>query len=386
MQRTRKRLCRLLPVVLAVILLLPALPAVRADDASDLKALAAKQADLAAAQQNAQSALERVYYQRDETKVKLQLTENQLANANAQVKTVGAQLKETQDSLAKLQTEVKLTEESYRQQKARFGERLRAVQEMGPVSYAGVLMGSSSFADFISRWDRITVIVRHDNGVIAAIKATKSALEAQRQEVANKEAAQKQLLTQAEGARQTVQAKLAELTQLKADLTAQEASLHAQVATYEQELDAVEEQIYAIQVRMKRAAGKFAPASPMRGRHEVTAEFGFGPDPIRGGTRNHGGIDLAANTGTQILAIEDGVVIYTGYDSIYGNRVVIDHGGGVASWYGHSSKILVRVDQAVKQGEAIALVGSTGMSTGPHLHLEIRVNNIRQQPRDYIDF
>jgi murein DD-endopeptidase MepM/ murein hydrolase activator NlpD len=377
---------RLLPVLLAAVLLVPAAPAVQADDASDLKELQAEQARIADRQKSAQSALERIYFEKEQTRVSIKLTENKLATARAKVKTAGAELEQTRADLARLQTELKQTEETYAQQKKTFGTRLRAVNEMGPVNYFGVLMGSASFSDFISRWDRIAVIVKHDNQVVREIKATKTALDNQRRDVQAKETAQKDLLAQAQESTRTVEAEQARLKELEAGQAAQEAELQAQLAAYDQEQERIESEIYAVQLRMKRAGGKFDPAYPFKKRYPITCEFGLGDDPIYGGTRSHHGIDIGASMGTPILAIEDGVVIYTGFDSVYGNRIVIDHGGGISSWYGHTSKILVKVGQEVKQGEQIGLVGTTGMSTGPHLHLEIRVNNVAQQPRDYIQF
>ena len=103
-----------------------------------------------------------------------------------------------------------------------------------------------------------------------------------------------------------------------------------------------------------------------------------------GGNRNHGGTDFGAPRGTPILAIEDGVVIARRYDSVYGNLLIIDHGGGIASWYGHADSYLVGEGETVTQGQQVGKVGSTGYSTGPHLHLEIRVNNVKKDPMSYM--
>lgn len=98
----------------------------------------------------------------------------------------------------------------------------------------------------------------------------------------------------------------------------------------------------------------------------------------------HTGLDIAATTGTPIKVVADGTVTFAQYNGSYGNLVKIDHGEGVVTWYGHTSKMYVKVGQKVKAGDIIAAVGSTGNSTGPHLHLEIRINGEHVNPQDYL--
>lgn len=99
---------------------------------------------------------------------------------------------------------------------------------------------------------------------------------------------------------------------------------------------------------------------------------------------NHTGLDIAAKSGTEIKAVADGTITCASYEGSYGNLVKIDHGNGVETWYGHTSKMYVKVGQEVKAGEIIAAVGSTGNSTGPHLHLEIRINGEHINPQNYL--
>jgi murein DD-endopeptidase MepM/ murein hydrolase activator NlpD len=117
----------------------------------------------------------------------------------------------------------------------------------------------------------------------------------------------------------------------------------------------------------------------------VTSEFGYRTDPFTGRHKGHSGIDLAAPQGTPIRAALDGTVLFARYKTTgYGYHLAIDHGGGFVTFYAHCSKILVTEGQAVKAGDIIAEVGSTGRSTGPHLHFEVRINGEIQNPRSYL--
>ena len=119
-------------------------------------------------------------------------------------------------------------------------------------------------------------------------------------------------------------------------------------------------------------------------RSIITSEFGYRKDPFTGKTKGHGGMDLAVPTGTSVRAALPGTVTVSQYSSSYGYYVMIDHGGGLATLYAHNSKLLVKVGQTVEAGDIVSLSGSTGRSTGPHLHFEVRVNGERTNPRSYL--
>ena len=120
-------------------------------------------------------------------------------------------------------------------------------------------------------------------------------------------------------------------------------------------------------------------------REKVTSEFGYRKDPFTGKTKGHSGMDIAVPTGTSVRAALPGTVTVSKYNAGgYGYYVMIDHGGGLATLYGHCSQLLARVGQTVEAGDVIALSGSTGRSTGPHLHFEVRINGERTNPRSYL--
>jgi murein DD-endopeptidase MepM/ murein hydrolase activator NlpD len=117
----------------------------------------------------------------------------------------------------------------------------------------------------------------------------------------------------------------------------------------------------------------------------ITSPYGWRIHPKLGYQRLHTGIDFGASFGSTVKAADGGVVAFSGWKGGYGNAVIINHGQGISTLYGHSSQLLVQAGQRVKQGDAIALVGSTGLSTGPHIHFEVRENGISVDPAPYLE-
>ena len=122
---------------------------------------------------------------------------------------------------------------------------------------------------------------------------------------------------------------------------------------------------------------------PTPGIYYVSSGFGTRFDPFTGELKTHTGIDIAAPLGTPVLSVKSGIVINAGYTSGYGNLVIIDHGAGISTYYAHLSSITVNKNQQVVKGQQIGKVGSTGRSTGPHLHFEVRVNGKPTDPLQY---
>ena len=187
-----------------------------------------------------------------------------------------------------------------------------------------------------------------------------------------------QLRTQADGEREQATAAEQQEQQVVEGIRARKADFEAQY-------NALQAQIAASVSR-----GNPTPSSNGNGRFiwpvngSITSGFGPRTHPIYGGSRVHTGVDIAASQGTPIKAAGDGVVKMAGVNGGYGNWTLIDHGGGLATGYGHQSRIAVSVGQHVSQGEVIGYVGSTGASTGPHLHWEVRVNGNPVDPRGWV--
>ena len=184
-----------------------------------------------------------------------------------------------------------------------------------------------------------------------------------------------QLRTQADGERDQVTA---------AEQQEQQAieAIRARKADFEAQYNAVQAQISASVSRGNPTPGNHRFSWPVNG--PITSPFGYRNDPVLGGNRLHAGVDIAASQGTPIKAAGDGVVKMAGVNGGYGNWTLIDHGGGLATGYGHQSRIAVSIGQHVSTGEIIGYVGSTGASTGPHLHWEVRVNGNPVDPMGWV--
>jgi murein DD-endopeptidase MepM/ murein hydrolase activator NlpD len=179
----------------------------------------------------------------------------------------------------------------------------------------------------------------------------------------------------ADAQRRHVASDVAQLEDLSAT---QEAQLERDIQAYEAEQEAA-----------RRAAGIAGPSTapgaldwPVHGT--ITSPFGYRQNPFGGGVEFHQGLDIAAPMGTTIEAAAGGTVIQAGWFGGYGNFIVIDHGGGMSTGYGHCSQIFVSVGQKVQKGQAIGAVGSTGVSTGPHVHFEVRLNGKPVDPAPYL--
>jgi len=262
--------------------------------------------------------------------------------------------------------------------------RLRQAYQQGRDGYMHVLLKSRSMREYMSRSYYVERIVGADIRLIAAIRADERRLRADRATLERQEAEQRtlrsELATQSAVYRSSVERK----RDLLADVRSTRRSLEEALDVLEDASREITARIRALQqtprgrARMLRAwTGRFV--RPADG--PITSGFGMRYHPILHRRRMHTGVDIGARYGSPIAAAADGEVIMASYMRGYGNTVIIDHGGGVTTLYAHCSALLVRGGQSVRQGRTIARVGSTGLSTGPHLHFEVRHNGTPVNPR-----
>ncbi|HET9342517.1 MAG TPA: peptidoglycan DD-metalloendopeptidase family protein [Candidatus Eremiobacteraceae bacterium] len=367
------------------------------------------------------------------TRRKLEASQRNLHQARYKVLTISQALDETQQSIARVDDDlthlsgtIGATEKRLKVRKTQLAAvqssldlhrqsldyRLVDVYEYGPTTYLEALLDSSSFVDFIQRWDYIHYIIKADSDlinlinkdeaayerVVAALEQTENQLSEQqleqqraRQQLGALADERQQLLSVAQAQRNVVAQQVYELENLTA---AEEARLQALIVEKQREdaLAVEHAKLAACQARRAAAVAAGLPAPkcipglggpvqfawPVRG--PITSPFGMRVDPVTGQYQLHSGIDIGADYGVPITASADGNVIYAGWYGGYGNAIIIDHGGGWSTLYAHCSAMYVSANQPVRQGQVIGAIGATGWATGPHLHFEIRRNGVPLDP------
>jgi len=292
-----------------------------------------------------------------------------------------------------------------REQYELFRTRIRAMEENGSMSYLAVIFRASSFSELLSRIADVSDIMEYDKRLeddyIAArehvqkVKAeyeeTQRQQEQYRSELLEKEAQLEEQVQAAAAMIAALEDNIDEFTKAYEENAAAEREVQSQIDALIRQKQAEEAAAKAAAAAQKGSSGGSAKVGkgtfiwPTPSCYTVSSPYGYRIHPIFGTERFHAGIDIGASAGDQILASAGGTVSIATYSSSYGNYVMISHGGGNATLYAHMSSMVVSAGDTVKQGDVIGYVGSTGWSTGPHCHFEIRINNALVNPMDYFN-
>jgi len=261
-------------------------------------------------------------------------------------------------------------------------ERLRVMYKNGTAGYLEVILDADSIIDALTRLDMIQLIVKSDVELLKSIEQQKKEVEELHLTLETKRFELTAVINDLASKKQEVEIASRSKISYMASIQSNLKEIQRQEAAMEEQSAQIEKDILAAQRAVEYAGGEMLWPAP--GNYRVTSSFGGRTDPITGVWTNHGGTDIAGPYGAPIVSANSGVVLYAGWHYSYGNYVIVDHGGGISTLYGHASKLLVSKGQKVTRGDIIALVGSTGYSTGNHLHFEVRINGVRTQPMDYL--
>ncbi len=308
--------------------------------------------------------------------------EKQIYSSELEIANLETEINNTKDEILQALNDLADKQEELGAQNEALNQRLRTMYKNGEVGMLSVLLGSANMSDFLTNLDIIQRIYDADAEVLSKLQVQYDQLEEER----NNLIALKESLETQEA---NVEAKKASLADNKSAVATKKAVIDSDNAVLSQQIDDLNKEADALisKILQLQGTGDYVGGTmcwPSQASTYVSSPFGNRLHPILKVYKMHTGIDIAASGGTNILAANAGVVISAGWNSSYGYMVMIDHGGGIVTLYAHSSKLLVSKGDVVSRGQAIALVGSTGMSTGNHLHFEVRLNGAYQNPLNYV--
>ena len=351
-----------------------------ADDLEDQLADLQRQAEEQQAKTNEASA------KVENVSERLRQIQEELRVATAEYKEVKGQLDSVEDKISDNTELLQKTEADLKVKNKKLQQRVRDIYINGQISYVDVLFGAKDFADLMTRMDVLKRIIKHDYDLIMKVKEEKTTVENTRAQLEKDKAEAEVLVTDAQAKKAKVEDKESE-QQVLLDQAIYDRDTSERM--YEEIMAASQEVANMIRRSQMSSAGySGAPAGaggmiwPISG--PITSEFGWRTHPIFGTARFHSGLDIGGDYGMPIYAAASGTVIYAGWISGYGNAVIIDHGGGVTTLYGHNDSLNVSEGENVAQGQVIAMCGSTGNSTGPHCHFEVRENGEPVSPYGYL--
>lgn len=301
---------------------------------------------------------------------------------NNEISQLESQIKFLNENIEAIKNTLTEAENNLSDQKQLFKTRLKVMYENSDNSFFEDLIGSKNINEFLERLDLMARISKKDKDTVENLKL--SVLDVQYKKK-QKQIEKVNILKEANEAKSDLNS----LKASRASVDDQIRKINRKLFLLEQQEDELNRQAEALNDVIKNLmsrSGKYAGGImkwPVPSSTKISSPFGYRIHPIYKRRKFHAGIDIDANRGDSIIAANKGTVILAGWQSGYGNTVIIDHGGGIATLYAHCSRILTRVGREVKTGDLIARVGSTGLSTGPHLHFEVRVNGKTTDPMKY---
>ena len=393
-----KKTQRIIVIVLAAVLLLSllasALAAIAYADVTkqDIQNIKDDLSDIQAQKKEVQAKLAEIRDDLSQAKAQVELIQSQVVLTEEEINTSQALLDRYDLQIAEKEADIQRLEAQEEAQYQEFYRQVRWMEETGGTSYLSILFEASSLAEMLDSAMIITDIMDYSNRIIDQLNATQAQLGAARDELAAGRAAQAEVQPDLEVRKAELEAQRAQAQTLLSQIAASESEYAAEAkkladseAQINKELKEAERK-YAAQLAALEAQQNANMTSgdwywPLPGRYKISSLFGSRPDPFTGKRDNHTGTDIPAPGGTPIYAAKTGIVTTVNKNknaSSYGYYCIISHGSGYATLYAHQNQVpIVQEGQAVQKGQVIGYVGSTGRSTGNHLHFELRVNGVR---------
>lgn len=395
MKKTRKkgrfrRMGRiLLAMAMALLLSGAELTPVLAVTQADIDALKNESSDLSTEKKELQAKLESLAEDKSTAMERKTLLDQQIATTTAQIENVEEQIQQYAALISQKEDELAQAQEDEEEQYELFCARVRAMEKRGEVSYWSVLFRAESFTDLLSRLDMINEIMNADQRVIDDLKELQVEIETTKTELETNKAEEEEAKAELESRKSELNTQRNEANALIQQLAANENETEAALDDLEAEQEAIRDEIQRLNeqlIAQQAANGQSTESNPggyiwpVDSRY-ITSTVGGRASPGGIGSTNHKGTDIGRVGYTSpVYASKSGTVIVSQYSSSYGNYVAISHGPGNTTLYAHMSSRSVSVGDYVNQGDVIGITGSTGNSTGPHLHFEVTENGVRVNP------
>lgn len=349
-----------------------------------------------------------VYAQETKTELNSKLSRNreEQLELGEKIKTLDIQIKEieeniavTEEKISKLNSEteeakkeIEALQNNIKENEEALAQRLRVIDNNYSMSYIKVILSSDSLSDFFNNLYMVKEVVEQDRVLLKELEENRITIENKKKELEDKSKEQEFLKSSLESDNNKISEDKAEVEGLKNQLIQEEDGLESEIA----EIIAREEAEAKAKAEIEQNSSSNNDSSsssnavvtsgswPVPGYSRVSSGYGYRTHPVLGTQKMHTGIDIPAPKGTPVTAYDNGTVIYSGVQGSYGNTVMIRHDDGKVTLYAHNSALTASVGQRVQKGQVVAKVGSTGRSTGNHLHFEVRVNGSHTNPMNYL--
>ncbi|MEM9808104.1 MAG: peptidoglycan DD-metalloendopeptidase family protein [Cyanobacteria bacterium P01_D01_bin.56] len=381
-KQTKRFLSLFASVVICMLFLVP-LALGQSQNNAPLEQLQQQQEKIEKQQQNLEAEQNRLQGLEQEASQQLDGLQDSITITNLKIEDTEFQIDEAQSRLERLENKLAQAQEEYEGVRIAAVRRLQFMQRQKDAEGWAVLLKSENLNEFLEKRYLLSKVYQADREFMVELQGQADKIVQQQQGVEAQKNSIALLRQQLLAKRDQYEAQAGQQTQLIARLKDNRGALEAAQAQLERD-----SQSLANLIRQRIAAasgiilGTGQMSFPTSGR--ITSRFGSRVHPVLGYRRFHAGVDFGSPYGTRISAADSGKVIFAGWYGGYGNSVIIDHGGGLTTLYAHASRLSVREGQAVVKGQAIAAVGSTGLSTGPHLHFEVRRNGSPVDPMGFL--
>ena len=362
--------------------------------------------------------IEKLQKKQEKLQASIQKLDTQMTTLDKKLSKLNDKFAASKEALANTREELAQAKEDEKNQYASMKTRIKYMYENGESEYIDIIFQAKSIGDMLNRAEYVAKISEYDNNMLNRLEATREKIadkeEQQKKEVQEVKQLRQEVKTQRQKLKEKAAAKKQQVKEFQNNIKKRKATILAyqkQIAAQEKEIKKLEEEARKKAEEEKRQAeqqqsqsssttssssGSSSSSSssssstssgftwPCPSSHTISSQFGYRIHPILGTKKLHNGIDIAAPYGSSIVAAGSGTVIAASYSSSMGNYVMISHGNGITTVYMHCSSLLVSSGQTVSKGQQIARVGSTGLSTGNHLHFSVMKNGSYVSPWDYL--